>query len=216
MKNLLTKNLGLKLLSLLVAILLWAIFVREPQRMTSVWVPVLFEGMPEGFEISAGLIDRVQLEVFGPASQLTPQKMSEAVVVLELGHVDQPGERTYTIRPSDVHLPAGVRCSRAMPSQIRLRFERRASRLIPVRVRYASPPPEGYVITRQEVIPDKLPVVGPATNLELITFVDTDPIDLSQVVGTAEFQVNAFVPDAHLRFEREPRVTVRIQVDKRP
>jgi len=214
MRKWLTQNLGLKFLSLLVAVLLWAVFIREPQLMTTVWVPVLLRGIPENLEVSAGLIDRVQLEVVGAGSQLTPERLSEAAVILDLGNVDRPGERTYTIRASDVRLPTGVHFSRAVPSQIRLQFERRVTREVPVRIRYHAGPPHGYSLSREEVIPPRLAIVGPESNVRHVTFVETDAIDLSNVVGPAEFQVNVFVPDPHVRFELEPRVTVRVVVSR--
>ena len=214
MIRLLTKNIGWKLLSIALAILLWVAIVHDPELATSISAPVLFRGMPQDFEISSELVDQVQLEVRGPSGQLTPKSLSDAAVVLDLGNVERPGDRTYTIEQEDVSLPHGVIFARAVPAQIRLHFERRVSREVPVRVRYSSPPPLDYSVERQVVTPDTLRLLGPESNIQQIGFVVTDSIDLSSVVGSAQFQVNAYVADPQVRFESPPVVTVRVHVRK--
>jgi hypothetical protein len=212
----LTHNLWWKFLSLAVAILLWTVFVRDPELSGTVNAPVLYRGMPEALELSGLLVDRVQLEVRGPRAQLGPGELSEAAVILELGNVDRPGDRTYPIGASNVSLPNGVVFSRAVPSQIRLQFERRIEREVPVRVRVSNPPPAGYRIASQTAEPDKLAVVGPQSHVEQIGFVDTDSIDLSMTQGLVEFKVNVFAPDAQVRFAGATQVVVRVAVEKIP
>jgi YbbR domain-containing protein len=208
------KNLAWKIFSLLLALMLWYIIVRDPDLATSVTVPVLFKGMPHELEISSDLPDRVQLEVRGPSTQLAPRSLATAAVVLDLGSVHDPGERTYTITAENVSLPSGVQLTRAIPSQVRLNFEHRLERDVPVQVRIAKGPPAGYHVVRQEVIPDKLRIVGPETNVGQVKFVETDAIDLSLVVAAAEFRVNAFVGDPWVRFESSPVVQVKVYVEK--
>lgn len=214
MRTLFTKNIGWKLLSISLAVLLWYVIVRDPDLATSVNVPVLFKGMPPDMEISSDLPERVQLEVRGPSKQLARDGLATAAVVLDLGSVHGAGDRTYTITRANVSLPNSVVFTRAIPSQIRLHFEQRISRDVPVRVRISKSPPAGYTVVGEEVIPDKLRVVGPETNVEQVNFVDTDSIDLSDVVAHAEFKVNAFVADPWVRFESSPVVRVKVYVEK--
>jgi len=212
--NLLRKNLAWKILSLLIAVMLWYIIVRDPDLATSVTVPVLFRGMPHELEISSDLPDRVQLEVRGPSKQLAPESLATAAVILDLGSVHEPGERTYTITPENVSLPNGVQLARAIPSQVRLNFEHRLARDVPVRIRISKEPPPGYQVVRQEAVPDKLRIVGPETNVRQVSVVETDAIDLSSVVAAAEFRVQAFVGDPWVRFESSPVVQVKVWVEK--
>lgn len=216
MIGLLTHNFGWKVLSLVLAVLLWVAFVRDPELSTIVTAPVLFRGMPADMELSGELIDRVQLEVRGPSGQLAPEDLAGAAVVLDLGNVDRPGDRTYNIKETNVSLPRGVLFSRAVPGQIRLHFELRVSRIVPVRIRYSNLPPDGYQIARSVVEPERLPIVGPKRNVEEVEFAVTDSIDLSGVVGETEFRVNAYLSDPRVRFESSPEVTVRVNVEKNP
>ena len=214
MIGLVTRNIGWKLLSLLLAILLWFVIVRDPELATVIPAPVLYRGMPEEFVINTDLVQNVRLEIRGPSGQLTPDSLTGAMVILDLGNVEEPGDRTYMIRSSNVSLPRGVVLSRAVPSQIRVRFERRATREMPVRVRFSAPPPEGYEVEQVVATPPELSVIGPEGNVADLEYVETDSIDLSEVVGASEFQVNCHVSDPQVGFESSPVVSVRVDVKK--
>jgi hypothetical protein len=42
----------------------------------------------------------------------------------------------------------------------------------------------------------------------------TDSVDVSSVVGSGRFHVNAFVQDPYVRFQSEPQVTVTITMKR--
>ncbi|MCS6954301.1 MAG: CdaR family protein [Bryobacterales bacterium] len=210
------ENFGWKLLSVGVALLLWFALVRDPRLVTSISAPVQFRNIPPDLEMSSPPPAAVHLEVEGSAAQLRPDHLAVAAVVLDLQSVYQPGERTFTIDAASVALPAGVRLVRAVPAQIRLRFERRLSREVPVQVRFAGPPQRGYRVAHQEVRPGVVRVVGPESHVRRVEYAETDPVDLSAVVGEEEFHVQAFVPDPQVRFASPASVTVRVVVEKTP
>jgi YbbR domain-containing protein len=81
-------------------------------------------------------------------------------------------------------------------------------------VRTGPQEPSGYRIVQEEVRPARLTITGPEGSLRQIDSAQTDPIDLSKVVGRAEFHVHAYVPDPQVRFEGSPLVTVTVTVEK--
>ena len=131
-----------------------------------------------------------------------------------MSHV-RTGERTFTIGENDVRLPRGIRLVRAIPSQLRFDFERRQYRSVPVQVRFAAQPQPGYEVAYSEVSAATLQIVGPESRVNRTRYVVTDPIDVSNVVGTAEFHVNAFVDDPHVRFTRPPQVKVKVHIKRK-
>ena len=124
MRQLLTQNLGWKLLSLLLAVVLWLAIAREPEVAASLSVPVEFKNMRDDLDIIGNLPDRVILEVRGPSGRLTRDNLSTVAAVLDLSDA-QPGERTYNIRGRNLNLPAGVVFYRAVPSQPPLNLDGR-------------------------------------------------------------------------------------------
>jgi hypothetical protein len=207
-------NLGWKLLALGIAIALWVSFVGSPELMTSVSAPIQYKNMPAELEMSSDAPERIYLEVQGLSTRLRSFDSSRSAVLLDLSSVHRAGEYTFTVDQKNVEdLPVGVRLIRAVPGQVQLHFEKRISAEVPVRVRF-SLPPEGYRIAREAVLPKKLMIVGPESRVRQINYVETDPIDLSRVIGEAQFHVHTIVPDPQVRFASSPEVNVTVNLEK--
>ncbi|MCU0226881.1 MAG: CdaR family protein [Bryobacterales bacterium] len=201
-----------KVLSLLIALAMWFAIVGDQERAISLAAPVEMKGIPSDLEISSDAPERVMLEVQGPSSKVRDLADSRLGVILDLSDVLQPGQRTFTVDNSNVLLPQGVRLNRAIPAQIRIRFERRLRKEIPVRVNYSAMPPEGYRVHSEVVFPELIPVEGPETRIRQVTEAETDPIDLSAVVGKKEYRANLYVSDPFVRLTTVTNVTVRVDV----
>ena len=101
------RNLGWKLLSLLIAIALWIAVAREPGSRP---IAVGFRG----FKICATIwISTATCPIactwrfHGTSGSLTRDNLSTVAVVLDLADA-HAGERTYSIRGRNLNLPAGV------------------------------------------------------------------------------------------------------------
>ncbi len=210
----LTRNLGWKFLSLLIAVLLWYAVVGEPEVATSVSVPIEYKNIPADLEMSTDVLERVHLEVRGPSGKLETSDLANLAVVLDLATVHRPGERTFTIQQWNVNLPSGVILSRAVPAQVRVRFEHRISREVPVRVRYSAPAMPGYRIAHQKVDPPTMRIVGPDSRVSQIESVQTDPIDLASVTSESTFEVHTYVNDSQVRFASAPVVHVKVTLER--
>ena len=217
MTRLLTENPGWKLLALGISAFLWYAFVGETELSASLPAAVQFKNVPPDLEVSSEIFDRVFLRLKGPATRLNAGSLRDITVVLDLGQVHGPGERTYTLSAENLQLPAGVEVSRIVPSQLRLSFDKRVSREVPVQVRFANAAPHGYRLKGQEVSPQKARVTGPESRVVSLPSVHTDAIDLSSTVSNGEFRVPAFVPDPQVRFEGDPPIiTVKVFIEKIP
>jgi YbbR-like protein len=216
MFRLLFANFYWKLLSVGIAFGLWYFMIGEPELVTSQSVPVFYKNLPPDLEIGSDVPDRVHLELRGPASKLSAAGLAETAVVLDLSNVNAAGERTFTIDPASMSLPRGVTFLRSVPSQLRLRFERIASKSVEVQIRTSSSPPPGYRVKSEQPLPERLRITGPESRVQDVAAAQTDPIDLSGVYSQATFHVQAYVTDPQVRFEASPAVTVRVTVEKIP
>jgi YbbR domain-containing protein len=213
MRNLVTQNLGWKLLSLLLAVCLWLAIEREPEVATSLSAPVEFKNMRDDLDISGNLPDRVRLEVRGPTGRLSRDNLSSVAVLLDLSDA-QAGERTYSVRARNINLPSGVVFYRAVPSQLTLQFDQLAvlEELIqPVFVNK----PAGYRLAGQQFSPTKVRIRGAEDRVRLINQVKTDPMDLSGVAGEKVFHTHLNVGDPQVRLlDVSPDITVRVKLEK--
>jgi len=214
MMRFLYEHLGWKILAVLLAVALWFLVVGDPGLTASVSAPLEFRNIPLDLEINSETPEHIHLQIQGPSGQLQPSALASVAVVLDLGGVHRAGERTFFVDQSAVALPPGVQLVRAVPAQLRLRFEQRARREVPVQVRYSGSPPAGYRVLRQEVNPPAVRIAGPESRVNSVAAAETDPIDLGAVVGEGEFRVHTFIADSHVRFESSPEVVVRVVMEK--
>jgi len=214
--GLLVKNFWWKLLSLAIATVLWAVVWSEPELSTFLEVPVEYKNLPQDVEFSAEPVSSVKLELRGPSGELSGMAGAGGAhpqLILDLSNV-VPGNRTFPVGDGNVKLPRGVRMAGSIPSQIRLEFDRRITRTVPVEVRISGERQNGYSVARHEADPRELTIVGPAGRVNAVRSALTDPVDVSSLVGSARFRVNAFVQDPFVRFQSEPQVTVTIAMKR--
>lgn len=213
MKQLLTRNLGWKLLALLIAFSLWFVVAREPELATSLSVPLELKNVPEDLDIGSNVPDHVHLEVRGPSGRLSRDSLADVALILDLSDA-RAGERTYTIRPAEFNLPSGVTFYRAVPSQITLNLDPVASRSVKVFPRFSKPPPPGYRVQSYTLEPGTIRIRGPEERVKRVDRVWTDPMDLSGVVSEAEFHTHINVGDAQVRLDAPGPITFRVTLEK--
>jgi hypothetical protein len=209
----LTRDLGWKFASLLVAVLSWLAFRGTRDMTTSLAAPVQYRNIPKQLEIASDPVDQVHLMLRGPSARLSRITGSSYPIVIDLKDVRAPGERTFTISNENLNLPAGVELEKAVPGQLRLRLEIRAARDVPVRARYINIPPD-YIFVRELITPQFLNIVGPESRVARVQSVETDPIDLRGVTGESEYKTHVFAGDPQVNFTKTPIVTVRVALAK--
>ena len=206
-------NFALKVLSLAVAVLLWMAVTRDPVAEVALNVPIEFHNAPEHLEISSETIPQVQVRVRGPVRSVRDISASEVHAVIDLASV-QPGERTYDLSPTLIHVPDGVQVVQAVPAQIRISFDRRESRQVEVKPRVIGTFASGYRINTVTALPQSVTIVGPATHVRGVEAAITDPVDASGVVGTATFVSHAYVSDPLVRLANPSPIRVTVTTEK--
>jgi YbbR domain-containing protein len=213
MTQLFTRNLGWKLLSLLLAVGLWLAIAREPEVATSLTVPVEFKNMRDDLDVSGNLPDRIRLELRGPSGRLSRDNLSTVAAVLDLSDA-QAGERTFNIRGRNLNLPPGVVFYRAVPSQLTLRFNQLAVKEEPVQPLFVNQPAT-YRIADQQSNPAQVRIRGSEDRVEAIKLVRTDPINLTGVAGEQVFHTHLNIGDPQVRLlESSSEITVRVKLEK--
>jgi len=206
-------NIGLKLLSLGIAVLLWLAVTRDPVAEIALNVPVEFHNAPDALEISSEMIPQVQVRVKGPVREVRQLSPSEVHAVVDLSSA-KPGERTYDLGPSRIHVPDFVEVTQVVPSQIRINFDLRATKQVEVRPRVIGSFAAGYRIAEVIPLPQSLTIVGPARHVNGVEAAITDPVDASGVVGRATFITHAYVADPLVRLADPNPIRVTVVTEK--
>ena len=119
----LTRNLGWKLLSVALAVLLWIAVEGEPELITVQNAPVFYRNVGPSLALIASPPPTVRVELRGPSDVLGPDNLANVAVLLDLAGVSEPGERVFPISHTNVSLPAGVTFVRSDPSELKLHLD---------------------------------------------------------------------------------------------
>jgi YbbR domain-containing protein len=214
--RILTRNLGWKLGSLALSVLLWFAVVGEPELTTVQSVPVFYQNVTPGLLLDPDAPDTLEVELRGTSGSLTHDNLSSIRAVVNLSAIAQPGQQTFTISSKDVSLPQGVTFLSAVPSQLRLQLERPLSKDVPVQIHVIGEPAEGYAVTQEEADPPTLRITGPEGRVRKAQGALTDAIDISGKTQSLEVKVNTFLSDPRLQLESPSLVTVGVTIEKVP
>ncbi|HUI53582.1 MAG TPA: CdaR family protein [Bryobacteraceae bacterium] len=214
--GLVTQNFGWKLLSLVIAVVLWALVASEPELSTFATVGVEYKNLSDDLEISSDPVSSVRLELRGPSGELRGLGSGgvHPELVLDMSGV-QPGERTFPITDQNVKLSRGVTLVRAIPPEVRFRFERQGMRTVKVVPRFSGEGRNGYDVATYSVTPDSMAIIGPASRVARVSAAFTDPVDVSSLAGSSDFRVNVFLEDPYVRFQGPAQVMVAVTMKKR-
>jgi hypothetical protein len=125
------RNLGLKLMAVLLATALWFTVAGEQQVERGMRVPLEFSNKPTHLEIIGDPPNAVDIRVIGSSAALSRMEPGEVVAVLDLATA-RAGSRLFHLRPDAVRVPYGVVVQQLNPSTIALELEQSLKRSLPV------------------------------------------------------------------------------------
>ena len=147
-------------------------------------------------------------------SALNPEQVS---AFLDLGEIEA-GYHRIELNADNIELPLGLQVVRITPTAIRIEMENRVEREIAVEPEITGSPPDGYLIDRITVRPGSVRVTGPASTLNRILSLNTEPVsvgDIEPQKGEKIVEVPVVLSPASLRLlpgqNKKVRVTVRLK-----
>src|SRR5262249_10350775 len=154
------RHLGLKLLSFVMALLLWMVVSGEQTVERGLRVPMELQQLPPGLELTGDIPTTVDLRVKGPSSALSRGAPGDLVAVTDLRGA-QEGRRLFPLTREQSRVPFNVEVVQVTPSAVAITFERSASRMVPVTPAVDGRPAPGYVVGAKTSDPARVEVVGP-------------------------------------------------------
>lgn len=205
------EHLGLGLLSIGLALLLWMVVAGEQVVERALRVPLEFQRFPAGLELQAEPPSFVDIRVRGGSGNLARLAAADVVAVVELGPA-RPGRRLFQLTPEDVRVPFGVEVVQITPPSIALVFEKSVTRQLPVVPSIDGDPAPGYVPGKIVVEPAVVDVTGPETAVAAAESALTEPVSIAGAESTVTEQVSVGFehPALRLRNPRQARVSVEV------
>lgn len=208
------RNLGVKLLSIGVAVLLWLVVTGDPVVDRTMRVGLELQRIPAGLELVGTVPDSVSARVRGPASRLSALAPGDLSAVVDVDGV-KAGRRLFALTPAQVTAPFGVEVSQVTPATLPLLFEPTATAVVPVRPRVEGAPVSGHSVTHVAVTPSQVRVTGPESVVRGLTELVTEPVSIDGATTLVREAVTIDAGESSLRLDGGPGavVTVTISAD---
>ena len=159
------RNLGVKVISFLFAILFWLYVMNQgtPNKLIpeqTLTIPLVASGLPQNMVVMTQLpLVRVRLQGINPSANI---KDIYAMIDLSGG---VPGERSYAIK---VNAPVGTNVVDVQPANIKLQLDNVQEKTVQVEAIVSGVPAEGYQLGTTFVKPSAVNVRGPSSILSTL------------------------------------------------
>ncbi len=205
------RHIGLKIVSLVLATLLWLLVSGEQTVERALRIPLEFTNLPPQLELVGQPPAVVDVRVRGSSGTLSRVAAGELAALLDV-RTARRGDRLFHLTAEDVRAPFGVEVVQVTPARVSLTFEESLSKTVGVTARVEGEPAAGYAVGGVTVDPPTVAIVGPAGALNGLTEAITEPISVAGASGPVTETVTIGVADpvVRLRQAQTARVTVSI------
>ncbi len=205
------RHLGLKVLSIGLALVAWMIVAGEETVERGLRVPLELVQFPAGLELQGESPTVVDVRVRGSSATLSRVGPGDIVAVLDL-HAARPGRRLFQLTPEQVRAPFDVQVVQVSPSSIAVEFENSATAKVPINPSVEGMPAPGYVIGKVAVDPKTVDITGPESAVKQATEALTEAVSVTGARESITETVTVGLLDPSLRL-RSPRLaSVRVEI----
>jgi YbbR domain-containing protein len=210
------RHVGLKLVSVAIAVLLWMVIAGEETVERGLRVPLELQQFPPGLELLGDVPTTADVRVRGVSGTLSRISPGDIVAVLDLRGA-RAGERLFHLTPEQVRAPFGVEVVQVTPPTVAVAFEKAASpRNIPIRPAIEGRPAAGYVVGKITADPPTVEVEGPESAVHRVTDALTEPVSVAGAVKAVQETVTVGTLDPAVRVKTPRTVQVTVQIIPAP
>lgn len=201
LRQVFTRNPLLKLFSLFLALLLWALVASQQRGETTEFkfsTPVVLKNIPADLVVTDTGVNSVSVLVSVERSLARSINPNQFQVALDLRN-QIPGTFDYTLSEQDIAYNnivnhEGVSVLQISPSQITLTLEEAIEKNVPIRAQYAGDVAPGFIIESIRVQPNTALVRGPRTELAELRSISTRALDVEGLNTDVEMQARLDLP----------------------
>jgi YbbR domain-containing protein len=205
------RHLGLKILAIALASLLWLTVAGEHVVERSMRVPLELQNLDGQLEIVGDLPATVDVRLRGSSAILRRLDPGDISAILDLVAA-RPGSRLFPLRPEDIRVPFGVEVAQVTPPMLSMEVETQSRRTVPVVPALECDPAPGYVVGRVSSDPATVQIVGPERRVRDVPEATTEPVVIEGSQGRIRDIVTVGVRDAAIRLAEPQRAAVVVEI----
>ena len=211
MKKFIFKNLGLKLASIILAIVLWFVASSRGQSEIFIDVPLEFMNIPSGLEMIHSSDKTISLNIKGPEKYIKNIKPSDIRALIDLSKAKK-GESTYYLAKDNIQLPRStVTLLNMSPSRVTVTTEETVTKTVRVIPIITGKPESGYKLQTTAVVPKNIQIQGIQSEIENIRNIKTESVDITGVRETFAQELKLDLRGTNIRAKPDS-VTVTVLI----
>jgi YbbR domain-containing protein len=209
LKALIVENLGVKITSLIFAIILWFFVMSRGRTEISFEAPLEFRNIPQNLELVGETIKSVDVWVEGQESTLRRLKGNEVKTTIDLSDAKE-GESTYYIGQERIKAPFNLKVVRVNPTSIKVRLDRVITKTVEVKPTLVGKPAPGFRLKRVEINPPSVRVEGAKREVEFLRFLKTEPIDITGTYESFTYDGKIDTSGKNIRVQDKDALEVKV------
>ena len=174
LKHSITNNWALKVVSLVLATMLWMAVANQASSEIGLDVPLEYRNIPPQLEITGDMTNSVQVRLRGSSHVIKGLTAKDVPTTIDLSKM-RTGEKIAALSPLNVQAPFGAEVIRVNPSSVRFSLERTLVKTVPIVPTIIGQPPDEFEIATVafhgfHVVFDRIDVevIGAAGGMERI------------------------------------------------
>ena len=213
--KLIGENLPFKVLSLILAVGIWAWVQADEVVEARTRVQVQY-AWPEGLVRARQVPKTLVVTVSGPQGVVHSIDRSDLVVAVDLREAEQGTVSVDFTELELTGLPTGVQVVQVSPPAIDVELDRALTREVEIRPTVIGEPRDGWLTGAVEVTPATVHITGPQERVKDIVQVSTDVIDISNARGDVVVEVGLAITDRVVGIAPGAPGTVEVHVAVEP
>jgi YbbR domain-containing protein len=205
-------NLLYKVVSVLIAIVLWAAAQGVTDVEQSLDVPVAVEKVPENLVVVEESAHEINLRLVGSRAALRQASKLLQHYTVSLEGAKQ-GEARLSVNREQISLPRGARIAARSPSTLVYTLETVVTKSVPVRADLSGDLPQGYRLVRVTVEPKEISIVGAKSSVRNVREVVTDRIDLGRLRQSTVLESSVALGYPHVWRKDPESGPIRVNVE---
>lgn len=208
-----TANLGTKLASVSVAILLWFVVVYNVQTVQRTHlVPIEYRNVPADWVVEDPVPTEARVTLSGSEAMFSLFRPGAAALSLDLSRIRE-GQQEIVITDEGLGRPPNLIVDQIDPPVVFVRAYRLVETKLPVEVQTEGKLPDGYVLVVAKATPAAVRVLAPRGESETFRFVRTEAVDITGATGSVQRLVGLVAPrNARFPGQEPPKVRVDIEI----
>ncbi|MCO5141675.1 MAG: CdaR family protein [Oligoflexia bacterium] len=209
--NILFHNLGWKILSFVVAFVIW--FIVMSSNAIEMTKEVNLElALPNELVVSNEIPKIVSFRLSGSKFFLRTVANSLDNLKIDLTNA-KAGPTYYRIEKDSLHLPIGVKVLSISPSTINPVLSPVDRRSVPVDVITRNSVPNGYRVVKIQATPKNVRIKGPKNVVEKISVIKSQAIDLTDIPASLKWDIPLATGHPNIVFDEETEPKISIEVE---